>query len=143
VKIYGSFVALNANNARLSVPEYIDFRQLTETFAASGVFDNGSANLAQLEAGEPERVESANVTPEMFAVLQVAPILGRIFTQEEAQAGRDDVVLLSHGLWQRRYAGKADVIGQKLTISGRGHTIIGVMPPGFAFPRSRRRRLHT
>ena len=134
VKIYGSFVALNANNARLSVPEYIDFRQLTETFAASGVFDNGSANLAQLEAGEPERVERANVTPEMFAVLQVAPILGRIFTQEEAQAGRDDVVLLSHGLWQRRYAGKADVIGQKLTISGRSHTIIGVMPPGFAFP---------
>ena len=134
VVIYGNFAALTANKMPLSVPEYSDVRQQTRSFAASGVFDSGSANLAPDEGGEPERVERGSLTPEMFAVLQVAPLLGRIFTPEEAQAGRDDVVLISHGLWQRRYAGKADAIGQKLTMSGRSHTIIGVMPPGFAFP---------
>src|SRR5262245_977814 len=119
---------------RISLPEYIDFQQQTRSFAASGVFDGVSANLAPQEGGEPERVERAELTPEMFAVLRVAPLLGRVFTPEEAQAGREDVVVLSHSLWQRRFAGKADVVGQKLMISGRSATIIGVTPPGFAFP---------
>jgi putative ABC transport system permease protein len=133
--VYGEFPALKTNQMRLSLPEYVDFQQQTRSFAASGVMDStGSANLAPQEGGEPERVERAMLTPEMFAVLRVAPLLGRVFTTEEAQAGRDDVVVLSHGLWQRRFAGKADVIGQKLVMSGRSHTIIGVMPPGFAFP---------
>jgi predicted permease len=132
--VYGEFPALKTNQMRLSLPEYVDFQQQTQSFAASGAFDSGSANLAPHEGGEPERAERATVTPEMFAVLQVAPLLGRVFTPEEAQAGRDDVVMLGYGLWQRRYAGKADAVGQKLTIDGRSHTIIGVMPPGFAFP---------
>jgi putative ABC transport system permease protein len=132
--VYGEFPALKTNQMRLSLPEYVDFQQQTRSFAASGVFDSVSANLAPQEGGEPERVEGAALTPEMFAVLRVAPLMGRVFTPEEAQEGRDDVVLLGHGLWQRRYAGKADAIGQKLTINGRRHTIIGVMQPGFAFP---------
>src|SRR5262245_3897767 len=133
--VYGEFPALKTNQMRLSLPEYVDFQQRTRSFAASGVMDSsGSANLAPQEGGEPERVERAMLTPDMFAVLRVAPLLGRVFTPEEAQAGRDDVVVLSHGLWQRRFAGKADVIGQKLMMSGRSHTIIGVMPLGFAFP---------
>jgi len=131
VKVFGNFVALNATNMRLSVPEYVDFQQQTRSFEASGVFDSGSANLSPHEGGEPERVERGWLTPGLFAALKVAPVLGRAFTPED---GRDDVVLLSHGLWQRRYAGKADVIGQKLDINGHSHTIIGVMPPGFAFP---------
>jgi putative ABC transport system permease protein len=135
VMVYGEFPTLRTNQMRLSVPEYVDFQQQTQSFAASGVMDSsGSANLAPTEGGVPERVERAMLTPEMFTVLQVAPLLGRVFTPEEAQAGRDDVVVLSHGLWQRRFAGKAEMIGQKLTISGRSHTIVGVMPSGFAFP---------
>src|SRR5262245_54241217 len=133
--VYGEFPALKTNRMRLSLPEYVDFQQRTRSFAASGVMDStGSANLAPQEGGEPERVERAMLTPETFAVLGVAPLLGRVFAPEEAQAGRDDVVVLSHGLWQRRFAGKADAIGRKLMISARSATIIGVMPPGFAFP---------
>jgi predicted permease len=134
MKVYGEFPALKTNEMRLSLPEYLDFQRQTRSFSASGVFDSGSANLAPREGGEPERVERAMLTPEMFAVLRIAPLLGRVFTPEEAQAGRDDVVVLSHGLWRRRYAGRTDVIGQKLMIDGRSHTIIGVMPPGFSFP---------
>ena len=134
VMVHGEFSALKMTQMRLSVPEYLDFQQQTQSFAASGVFDSGSANLTPDDGGEPERVERGSLTPEMFAVLRVAPTLGRIFTLEDAQAGRDGVVLLSHGLWQRKYAGKNEAIGQNLTINGRNHTIIGVMPPGFAFP---------
>jgi putative ABC transport system permease protein len=135
VMVYGHFPALNTNQMRLSMPEYVDFQQQTRSFAASGVMDStGSANLAPEEGGQPERVERAMLTPEMFAVLKAAPLLGRVFTPEDAQQGQDDVVVLSHGLWQRRFAGRADAVGQKLMVSGRSHTIIGVMPPGFAFP---------
>jgi predicted permease len=133
--IYGEFPVVKTNQMRLSVPEYVDFQQQTRSFASSGVFDgSGSANMVPPEGGEPERIERAMLTPEMFSVLQVAPLLGRVFTPEEAQAGADDVVLLSHATWQRRFAGKPEVIGQKLMISGRSSTVIGVMPPGFAFP---------
>jgi putative ABC transport system permease protein len=134
VMVYGEFPALKTNQMRLSAPEYTDFQQQTRSFAASGVFDSVSANLTAHGGGEPERVEGGALTPEMFAVLKIAPLLGRVFAPEEAQEGHDDVVLLGHGLWQRRFAGKADAVGQKLTMNGRSHTIIGVMPPGFAFP---------
>jgi putative ABC transport system permease protein len=135
VRVYGEFPALNTNQMSLSVPEYTDFQQQTQSFAASGVFDgSGSANLAPEESGTPERVERAMLMPEMFAVLQASPMLGRVFTAEEAQAGRDAVVVLSHGLWQRRFGGKPEAVGQKLMINGRSSTIIGVMPLGFAFP---------
>src|SRR5262245_28620588 len=132
VMVYGEFPAFKTN-LHLSIPEYIDFRQQTRSFAASGAYDNGSANLASSEGSEPERVERGSVTPGLLEVLQVAPLLGRIFTVEETQAG-ENVILISHNLWQRRFAGKADVLGNKVTISGKNHTIIGVMPPGFVFP---------
>ena len=135
VMVQGNFVALNASKMRLSVPEYVDFQEQTNSFTAAGVFDNVSVNLAPHEGGEPERVEGGALTPEMLAVLRVAPMLGRTFAPEEAQQGSDDVILLSYGLWQRRFAGNDAAIGQKLTINGRTHTIIGVMPQGFAFPR--------
>ena len=134
VKIYGHFAALGTSQMNLSVPEFADLQQQTRSFAAAGAFDSGSANLAGHAGGEPERVERGSLTPGMFSVLGVAPALGRAFTPEEAQAGRDDVVLLSHGLWKRRYGGEPGAVGQRLTVSGRSCTIIGVMPPGFAFP---------
>ena len=133
VMVYGEFLSFRTNQ-RLSIAEYSDFQQQTHSFVASGAYDNGSANLVSHEGGEPERVERGAVTPGIFEVLKVAPLLGRVFAMDDAQAGHDDVVLISHSLWQRRFAGKADVIGQKLTISGSSRTIIGVMPPGFAFP---------
>src|SRR5262245_2357834 len=133
VMVYGEFLSFRTN-LRLSIAEYTDFQQQTHSFVASGAYDSGSANLASYEGGEPERIERGSVTPGIFEVLKVAPLLGRVFAMDDAQAGHDDVVLISHSLWQRRFAGKADVIGQKLTISGSSRTIIGVMPPGFAFP---------
>ena len=83
----------------------------------------------------PERVGGAIVTHEFFALFGVAPILGRTFTQEEDSPGRNQVVVISHGLWQRRFAGDPAIIGRTVGLDGVRHTVVGVMPARFQFPR--------
>jgi putative ABC transport system permease protein len=83
----------------------------------------------------PEQVAGARVSPALFDVLGVAPLLGRTFSRNEAVPGGPNVVLLSHDLWQRRFGGDRSVVGSRITLSGQSFTVTGVMPPGFAFPR--------
>jgi len=84
--------------------------------------------------GYPERVTGAIVTANFLRVLGVTPVQGRDFVEGEEQFGSDDVVILSHGLWQLRFAGDAGVLGKSLAIDGRQRRIIGVTPPGFRNP---------
>jgi putative ABC transport system permease protein len=83
--------------------------------------------------GGAERVLGMTVTPSLFRVLGVGPALGRAFTEEEGELGAEQRVILSHGLWQRLYAGDPAVVGRDVTFSGRPFTIVGVMPEGFSF----------
>ncbi len=83
---------------------------------------------------EPERLRGASVSPGLFSLLRAAPVAGRFFRPEEAVEGASDVVVLGYGFWQDRFAGADAAIGQTLIVSERPHTIIGVAPPGFAFP---------
>ncbi len=80
--------------------------------------------------GEPEEVSGQLAVPDMFKVLGVDPILGRTLIPED---GEDLVAVLSHGLWQRRFGGQPDVIGQPIVLNGIKFTIVGVMPPNFTF----------
>ncbi len=83
---------------------------------------------------EPERWRSGVVSPSLFAMLRVTPVLGRFFEEPETVEGADAVIVLSHQLWRERYNAGADAIGQALWIDGRSFQIIGVAPPGFSFP---------
>ena len=83
---------------------------------------------------EPLAVPTARVRANLFTVLGVAPLLGRPFRPEEEERGNDDVVILSHGFWQRRFGGGTEVIGQQIALGDRSRTIVGVMPSGFMFP---------
>jgi len=83
---------------------------------------------------EALRVEGAAITTNLLAMLGVSPLLGRAFTEEEGRHGSNNVLLLSHGLWQRQFGASPDVIGKRLLVEGAPHTVIGVMPPGFRFP---------
>jgi putative ABC transport system permease protein len=111
---YASFLDLGAETERL------------EHIAASRFWTD---NLT--EDGEPEQVPSMLVSANFFPALGVAPALGRTFLKEEDQPGRDSVVVISHGLWQRRYGGDSSLIGKSIKVSGVDRTVIGVMPPDF------------
>src|SRR5688572_6892213 len=84
--------------------------------------------------GEPERVRALVTTPSLGTVLQIPPARGRWFTEKEGLPGAPAAAVLSHGLWMRRYGGRPDVVGDTMTLSGVPTQIVGVMPPGFAFP---------
>ena len=86
--------------------------------------------------GDPEQLRGSTDTAGLFEMLGVQPAMGRDFTPEEDQPGQDDVVILSHGLWQRRFGGDPALLGQALTLNGRVRTVIGIMPAGFEFPQA-------
>jgi putative ABC transport system permease protein len=134
VVIYGGFLASGDLNIVASAPEFYDYREQAQSFDSIGAYLPFSANLALDGAGEPERVEGGLITPEMFSVLKAAPFSGRVFFPEEARDGHDGVVTLGYSLWQRRFAGDEGIVGRRILINGRSVTVVGVMPPGFAFP---------
>jgi putative ABC transport system permease protein len=109
-----------------------DWRERTRAFADIATFTGRSLTLS--DGDEPERFSGATVTWNMFPMLGVQPILGRQFRADEDTPGGPRVVLLSHGVWQRRYGGDPDIVGRTITVNGDAHTVVGVMPPKFAFP---------
>jgi putative ABC transport system permease protein len=90
-----------------------------------------SYNLSGAET--PENVNGARVGADYFTLLGVQPALGRNFRAEEASPGRENVVLLSHGLWQRRFGGDPGAVGSEIRLDGRAHTVIGIMPAAMDF----------
>ncbi len=84
--------------------------------------------------GEPERLQGARIPANLFPLLRVKPALGRGFSEDENQPGRDRLVVLSHGLWQRRYAGDPNIVGKTIRLENVPHTVVGVMGPEFQYP---------
>ncbi|HMI50115.1 MAG TPA: ABC transporter permease [Candidatus Saccharimonadales bacterium] len=85
---------------------------------------------------EPEKVQGFLITANYFSVLGVQPQLGRPFLPEEEKPGKEQEVILSHGLWERRYAANPDILGKTVKVDGKSFTIVGVMGKGFDFPMS-------
>jgi putative ABC transport system permease protein len=94
----------------------------------------GFATVNLTVDGNPERLTGAYVTPDFFRALGVAPILGRDFTADDNRPGASKVALISHQLWRSNFGGSPSVLGKAVRINGKPATVIGVMPPGFAFP---------
>ncbi len=116
----------------VSFPEMTEIRQQTSAFSATALFRPRSFNWSH--QGSPERVQAVEASVEIFKVLGTPPQLGRDFTAEEARTGHGNVIIISHGLWQRRFAARPDVIGSQSRLNGESFTIIGVMPAAFYFP---------
>ena len=115
-----------------SYPNYMDFKQQNQVYEDMAAFNNRSFNLTG--AGEPVRVVGVWTTASMFSVLGVEPVLGRSFTEEEEEPGKDLVVVLSDGLWRSRFAADAGIVGQPVNMNGVNRTVVGVMPASFTFP---------
>jgi predicted permease len=110
---------------------YFTYRDHSETFAESGMWDNTLVTVTA--AGEPEELPAMMVTDGTLPLLGVRPLLGRLFTAEDDSPGTAETVLLSHGLWQRRFGGDPGAVGQVLTIDGRSREIVGVLPGDLQF----------
>jgi putative ABC transport system permease protein len=115
----------------LSVREVLGYRESARTFTEIAAYTVVSANLT--DELEPERVKAGAMTVNMFATLGVLPHRGRTFRDAEGEAGNDQVVILGHNLWQRRFGG-ADVIGTVIRVNGEPHEVVGIMPAGFQLP---------
>ncbi len=108
------------------------FRSHTKTLSGLGVSIPTIRTLSG--AGEAARLVGTRLTPSMFSMLGASPALGRPLRAEEAVPGADTVIILSHSTWQRYFGGSDTVIGQVAMFDGKPHSIVGVMPAGFAFP---------
>ena len=111
----------------LSPPEYLDLRG-SRSFAAIGAFDLGNRNLSGGDV--PERVFTALVLDDLFPVVGMPPALGRGFTPDELLPNGPPVAIISHRLWQGRFAGDQGILERAVRIGGRSVSIVGVMPPG-------------
>ena len=115
-----------------SFPNFHDYRAQSRSFTAMAAYSGAGAVLTS--AGEAKELRGVSVDGDFFDVLGVKPMLGRGFTAEEAKVGAPNVVVISHPIWQRVFAGDPSLVGKQAIFSGRSYTILGIMPPGWKFP---------
>lgn len=128
VMIVWKTMSNGAPNA-FSTPAFLEIRQQGGLLAHLGAFSNISYNLAGKEL--PERIAGGKVNFDLFPVLGVQPILGRTFAAEEDHPGAGHAVILSHALWETRFASAHSILGNAVMLDGAPYTIVGVMPAGF------------
>jgi len=112
---------------------FLDWQKQSTVFERLAAVGGTSYNLVG-EGAEPERLHGARVSAGLFELLGAAPARGSTFLDEQDQPGHEYVVILSDGLWKRRFASDPNVVGQTITLSSNVYTVVGVMPPGFGYP---------
>ena len=114
--------------------DFLHFSQSSKAFQSLGAFKSDFFNFAG--SGEPVRLDGLRASAGFFSALGVVPALGRTFTPEEEQSGREFEVILSDQLWRDRFGADPVILGRAITLGGASYTVVGVMPRGFAFPRA-------
>jgi putative ABC transport system permease protein len=122
----------NFGEGSISYPNFADWRAQNRVFEKIGVYRSEDYNLTG--GGEAERLSAAQMSADLFEALRVKAAIGRVYTNDEDKPGANPVVVLSHGLWRRRFGSDPNIIGRALTLNDRNYTVIGVAPQGFAFP---------
>ena len=117
----------------ISYSDYLEYREQVSTFEGLEASVNGFVAISD-EGNPPEPYRLSRVTPGLFDMLGVQPVVGRRLTPADAAAGADPVILLSHNVWRDRYALSSDVVGRTVRAGNELATVIGVMPEGFEFP---------
>jgi putative ABC transport system permease protein len=134
VQLWLKLPRLGLDRAFVGPAIYRDWRAQSQVFEELAlVRPIANFNLTG-EGGEPERLQAARVTASLFRVLGVSPPLGRTFRDDEERIGHDDVVILSHGLWRRRFLSDPTIVGKDILLSGVPHRVVGVMDPDFQYP---------
>jgi len=115
-----------------SPPNYADWREQNRVFEEVGAYS--PRDMFMSLGTETIRVQGAQVTASVFALLRTDPLTGRFFSAEEDGPGGGNPIVLSHGMWQRNFGSDAAMLGRNIEVDERSYTVIGIMPPGLDFP---------
>ena len=132
VVIWGDLHRPGVNEIPASAGEFADYRNRSHAFEHVAAYDTLGFNLTG--SGEPERLEGAIVSASLFPLLGASAQIGRTFVNAEEQPGREQVVVLSHALWTRRFNADPAIVGQIVALDGRPVQVLGVMPASFHYP---------
>ena len=124
-------VILNQGRNPVAPANFIDWRTQSQSFSQMGAAEYWTPNLTGTD--NPEKLWALHVTPDIFPMMGVQPLLGRMFLPEEQEAGKEHEVVLSYSLWQSHFAGNPEIIGRAVALSGENYTVVGVMPREFKF----------
>ena len=119
----------NFTKITISYPNFLDWVRDNRSFSGLAAYQPDNFNLVGM--GEPERVPAERVSANFFPLLGVKPVIGRAFFPEEDQVGAAPVVLISSGLWNRKFASSPEVLGKSITLNGTAYTIVGSDPGRF------------
>ncbi len=130
ILVWGDTTAQDNHRNQVSATDVADWRNENGVFEEIATYSNWGAIFSGA-GGEPERIPAMQVGDGYFRVMKAAPLLGRTFLPEEQEDGKDFVIVLGYGLWQRRFGGAPDIVGKAVSLSGKPYTIVGVMPADF------------
>jgi putative ABC transport system permease protein len=116
----------------ISYPNFTDWRNQQSVFENFGVYDGNNFTLT--DAGESVRLAGTLMSADVFAALRTQPEIGRLFREDEDKPGAAPVAVISHGLWQNRFGSDTGILNKTISLDGKPHTVLGVMPAGFEFP---------
>jgi putative ABC transport system permease protein len=132
VFVFWNAPKLTTEDMPASAPDFVDWREQNHVFESMAGISGESFNLTG--TGEPERLQGASVSADLFPLLGVGAARGRTFTAEEEQQGRNRVAVLGYELWQRRFGSDPNLIGKTISLNNESYTVVGVMPHDFHFP---------
>jgi putative ABC transport system permease protein len=116
----------------VSPANYFDWAKMSQSFESSSIFGFDSLNVTGSD--KAEKVTSGSVSSSFFSVLGTPPLLGRTFTADEDQPGRNHEVVLSHAYWRQHFGGDKNIVGRQIQLNDEAYTVIGVMPASFTYP---------
>jgi predicted permease len=126
VRIFEKNDKLKLSQFSSSVPNYLSWKEQQQSFEQMGII--GFISLNMTGTGDPEQFNATMISPSLMPMLGIQPVVGRAFREEEEKPGSPQVVMLSEGLWKRRFGGDRALIGKTLTMNGADYTVIGITP---------------
>src|SRR5215203_2945313 len=133
VAIWDKLPSRGVLHNEVTVANYVDWQSQNQSFEQLALYRWWNANLTGVET--PERLQGFLVTANFIDTTGMKPIMGRNFTAEENQPGKDAVAIITHSLWQRRFGADPNILNKTITINSIARTVIGVMPEQFNFPK--------
>jgi predicted permease len=131
IGVWHTAPGINIADLNMAPSNYFIYREQNQSFQDIGIYNQDAVSITGL--AEPERLDALDVTDGTLPLLGIPPMLGRSFTHQDDSPGAPDTAMITYGFWKKKFGGSSSVIGQSITLDGKPHEIIGVLPQRFHF----------